>query len=80
MVAQADLPDSLRTQSVTAWLGAKLHVVQYPVRRGELVNVVAVVEGRQLGNPQGRPMTPTAPNCCKPLAPCTPNCATCWKQ
>jgi salicylate hydroxylase len=53
MVAQADLPDSLRTQSVTAWLGAKLHVVQYPVRRGELVNVVAVVEGRQLGNPQG---------------------------
>jgi salicylate hydroxylase len=53
MVAQVDLPDSLRTQSVTAWLGAKLHVVQYPVRRGELVNVVAVVEGRQLGNPQG---------------------------
>lgn len=53
MVAQADLPDSLRTQSVTAWLGTKLHVVQYPVRRGELVNVVAVVEGRQTGNPQG---------------------------
>ncbi len=53
MVAQADLPDSLRTQSVTAWFGPKLHVVQYPVRRGELVNVVAVVEGRQTGNPQG---------------------------
>lgn len=53
MVAQADLPDRLRTQSVTAWLGPRLHVVQYPVRRGELVNVVAVVEGRQTGNPQG---------------------------
>lgn len=53
MVTQADLPDSLRTQSVTAWLGPRLHVVQYPVRRGELVNVVAVVEGRHTGNPQG---------------------------
>jgi len=53
MVAQADLPANLRTQSVTAWLGAQLHVVHYPVRRGELVNVVAVVEGRHTGNPQG---------------------------
>lgn len=53
MVKQIDLPSSLRTQSVTAWLGTRLHVVQYPVRRGELVNVVAVVEGRQTGNPQG---------------------------
>lgn len=52
MVAQADLPAHLRTQSVTAWLGARLHVVQYPVRRGEWVNVVAVVEGRQSGAPQ----------------------------
>ena len=46
MVKQIDLPSSLRTQSVTAWLGTRLHVVQYPVRRGELVNVVAVVEGQ----------------------------------
>jgi salicylate hydroxylase len=41
-----DLPPSLREPMVTAWLGPRLHVVHYPVRRGELVNVVAVVEGR----------------------------------
>lgn len=51
MVAQADLPEALRTQSVTAWLGPRLHVVHYPVRSGTLVNVVAVVHGRQTGNP-----------------------------
>lgn len=52
MVAQADLPEALRTHSVTAWLGPRLHVVHYPVRSGKLVNVVAVVQGRQSGNPQ----------------------------
>lgn len=45
MVAQADLPAALRSQEVTVWLGSKLHVVQYPVRGGEWLNVVAIVEG-----------------------------------
>jgi salicylate hydroxylase len=46
MVPQNSLPEQLRSQQVTAWLGPKLHVVQYPVRRGEWLNVVAIVQGR----------------------------------
>ncbi|WCM92253.1 FAD-dependent monooxygenase [Acidovorax sp. NCPPB 2350] len=46
VVPQAALPQGLRTAQVTAWLGPGLHVVQYPVRRGELMNVVAIRHGR----------------------------------
>jgi salicylate hydroxylase len=35
----------LRTEQVTAWLGPRLHAVQYPVRRGELQNLVVIVQG-----------------------------------
>ena len=45
LASQADLPEKLRTQNITAWLGPKMHVVQYPVRRGEWLNVVAIVHG-----------------------------------
>ncbi|GAA6120124.1 FAD-dependent monooxygenase [Acidovorax sp. FG27] len=45
MVRQADLPAALRTAQVTAWLGPRLHVVQYPVRRGEWMNIVAIRHG-----------------------------------
>lgn len=44
MLPQAQLPAALRSQQVTVWLGDKLHVVQYPVRRGEWLNVVAIVQ------------------------------------
>ena len=50
LVAQSSLPGKLRSGQVTAWLGPRLHVVQYPVRAGEWLNVVAIVPGRQLGN------------------------------
>ena len=46
MLAQASLPERLRSQQVTAWLGPRLHVVQYPVRGGEWLNVVAIVHGQ----------------------------------
>jgi salicylate hydroxylase len=49
MVQQIDLPGALRSQQVTAWLGPKLHVVAYPVRRGECLNVVAIVHGHVAG-------------------------------
>jgi len=52
MLPQASLPQALRSQQVTAWLGPKLHVVQYPVRRGEWLNVVAIVQGRVAGDLQ----------------------------
>lgn len=45
LVPQSALPASLRTRQVTAWLGPRLHMVQYPVRRGELQNLVVIVQG-----------------------------------
>ena len=45
LVPQSGLPAHLRTQDITVWMGPRLHVVQYPVRRGELLNVVAFVHG-----------------------------------
>ena len=46
LISQADLPPALRSGHITAWLGPKLHVVQYPVRGGEWLNVVGIVHGR----------------------------------
>ena len=45
VVRQDALPQGLRTGHVTAWLGPRLHVVQYPLRRGELMNIVAIRHG-----------------------------------
>ena len=45
LIKQADLPERLRGQIVTAWLGPKMHAVQYPVRGGEWLNVVVFVHG-----------------------------------
>jgi len=52
LVPQGSLPANLRSQQVTAWLGPRLHVVQYPVRRGEWLNVVAFVHGQVAGDIQ----------------------------
>lgn len=38
----ADVPEELRSNSMTLWAGAKTHLVQYPLRDGELFNLVAV--------------------------------------
>ena len=43
LVPQADLPAALRSQHITVWLGPDLHLVQYPVRCGEWLNVVGIV-------------------------------------
>jgi salicylate hydroxylase len=45
MVSQADLPAHLRSDQVTVWMGHRLHVVHYPVRGGESLNLVAIVHG-----------------------------------
>jgi len=50
MVLQSSLPAHLRSQRVTAWLGPRLHVVQYPVASGEWLNVVAIVHGKVQGD------------------------------
>jgi salicylate hydroxylase len=46
LIPQATLPSPLRTQDVTVWLGRRMHVVQYPVRGGDQLNVVAFVHGQ----------------------------------
>lgn len=45
VVPQAQLPAAMRSDGVTTWLGPHMHVVQYPLRRGELMNIVAIIEG-----------------------------------
>jgi salicylate hydroxylase len=39
LVAQADLPTHLRSDEVTVWMGPRLHVVHYPVRGGQWLNL-----------------------------------------
>ena len=50
LIAQRDLPAYLRSQQVSVWMGPDLHVVQYPVRRGHWLNVVAIVKGQVIGD------------------------------
>lgn len=45
MLTHDDLPPALRSQQVTVWLGPQMHVVQYPVRAGASLNLVAIVHG-----------------------------------
>lgn len=47
-----DAPTSVPHEAVVAWLGPRLHGVHYPVRAGDWLNVVLVVEGPL---PQGEP-------------------------
>ncbi|WP_229722800.1 FAD-dependent monooxygenase [Xylophilus rhododendri] len=47
LIPRDALPAPLRCEyaGVNVWLGARLHVVAYPVRRGELLNLVVLAEG-----------------------------------
>ncbi len=74
LISQARLPMHLRSSQVTAWLGSQMHVVQYPVRRGEWLNVVAIVHGRVQGDMSHWDHSGNAADlqqrlqgCCKPL-------------
>jgi salicylate hydroxylase len=53
LALQADLPEALRSHQVTAWLGPRMHVVAYPVRQGEALNVVAIVQGESSADAAG---------------------------
>ncbi len=52
LIDWADVPATLRTSSVSAWLGTRLHAVHYPVCSGRKYNLVVVVHGQPMGNPQ----------------------------
>jgi len=49
LASQESLHPSIRSSDVRVWLGPRLHVVAYPVRAGELLNVVAIVQGGTAG-------------------------------
>ena len=52
MLPQSDLPAPLRSQLITAWMGPDFHAVCYPVCSGQWLNVVCVVQGKVMGNPE----------------------------
>jgi salicylate hydroxylase len=52
LVRQQELPAGLRSDEVTAWLAPRMHLVTYPVRGGEWLNAVCVVQGTQPGDPR----------------------------
>ncbi len=43
LLVQSELPAYLRSQDVTVWMGRQSHVVAYPVRGGDYLNVVCLV-------------------------------------
>ncbi|MDD0815666.1 FAD-dependent monooxygenase [Curvibacter sp. HBC28] len=74
MLPQARFPAALRSSSVTAWLGPDLHVVAYPVRAGEWLNVVAIVHGEVQGDlsnwdhgSNASQLLAVLADCCSPL-------------
>lgn len=44
LLAQAELPQPLRSERVRVWLGTRVHALAYPVRAGEWLNVVVLAE------------------------------------
>lgn len=44
LLPQGQLPQALRSDRIQVWLGAQLHVVAYPVRAGDFLNVVVLAE------------------------------------
>lgn len=44
LLRMSAVPVALRASQVTAWLAPRMHVVTYPVRGGEMMNIVALVE------------------------------------
>ena len=45
LLPMSQLPESLRRPEVQAWLAPRMHLVRYPVRGGEALNIVAFIEG-----------------------------------
>jgi salicylate hydroxylase len=53
LALQSSLPAALRSNIITLWLAPRMHIVSYPVRRGEQLNVVALVESARHAPAQG---------------------------
>ena len=50
---RALIPNKLGSRNVSLWLGPQLHVVAYPVKAGNLLNIVAICEYREGGSFHG---------------------------
>jgi len=50
LVQQDALPPALRSNDVRVWLGRRLHALVYPLRRGEILNVVVLAEAAPAGD------------------------------
>ena len=46
LLPMASVPPALRAPEVQAWLGPHMHLVRYPVRGGDALNIVAFTQGR----------------------------------
>ena len=45
LLPMAAVPMGWRSNEVTVWLGPRMHAVHYPVRRGEMMNIIVIIEG-----------------------------------
>jgi len=45
LVPMQSIPEKLRLQDVNVWVGPRVHAVLYPVKCGEYLNLVVVVQG-----------------------------------
>ena len=50
LVPMQSIPEKLRQQDVNVWVGPKVHVVSYPVKCGDFLNLVVIVQGRPPAN------------------------------
>ncbi len=50
LVPMADVPPLLRGNETALWLGAKTHLVHYPLRKASVLNVVAIAEMDETGS------------------------------
>lgn len=50
LVKQNKLPVALHSQQVTVWLAPHLHVVVYPIRGDDLLNIVVIMRGNVAAN------------------------------
>lgn len=59
LIPGSSVPNGVPREDISVWLGPRMHVVCYPVRGGEWLNLVAVVHG-QLSSGQTQGWTHTA--------------------
>jgi salicylate hydroxylase len=50
LIKQNKLPAALHSQQVTVWLAPYLHVVTYPIRGDDLLNIVVIMRGNVAAN------------------------------